>query len=61
MTVNGLLGSIADVGVDRVRGGYSRHGFDRVEHELREWFVAEATRRALSVRADRNGNLWAWW
>jgi beta-ureidopropionase / N-carbamoyl-L-amino-acid hydrolase len=56
-----LLASIADVGRDPRRGGFSRHGFDRAELELREWFVAEAERRGLDVRRDRNGNLWAWW
>ena len=57
----GLLAAIEDVGRDSRRGGYSRHGFDRVELELREWFVEEAQRRDLAVRCDRNGNLWAWW
>jgi N-carbamoyl-L-amino-acid hydrolase len=56
-----LLAEIADVGRDPRRGGYSRHGFDRVELALREWFTAEAGRRGLSVDTDRNGNLWAWW
>ncbi|MCC8250589.1 allantoate amidohydrolase [Saccharothrix luteola] len=55
------LADIADVGRDARRGGYSRHGFDRVERELRAWFVEEAERRGLDVRPDRNGNLWAWW
>ncbi|HEY0496026.1 MAG TPA: allantoate amidohydrolase, partial [Kutzneria sp.] len=61
MTATGLLAAIADVGADRTRGGYSRHGFDRVELELREWFAAEAARRGLAVETDRNGNIWAWW
>jgi N-carbamoyl-L-amino-acid hydrolase len=56
-----LLSAIEGVGRDPKRGGFSRHGFDRVELELREWFVAEAERRGLAVRCDRNGNLWAWW
>lgn len=60
-TASELLWPIADVGADRVRGGYSRHGFTTPELELREWFVAEARRRGLEVTADRNGNLWAWW
>jgi N-carbamoyl-L-amino-acid hydrolase len=60
-TATGLLAAIADVGADRTRGGYSRHGFDRVELELREWFTAEAARRGLTVETDRNGNIWAWW
>ncbi|RKT57422.1 allantoate amidohydrolase [Saccharothrix australiensis] len=55
------LADIADVGRDARRGGYSRHGFDRVELELRAWFTEEATRRGLDVHPDRNGNLWAWW
>jgi len=56
-----LLDDIAGVGTDPARGGYSRHGFDTAELELREWFSAEATRRGLDVTGDRNGNLWAWW
>jgi beta-ureidopropionase / N-carbamoyl-L-amino-acid hydrolase len=60
-SATGLLASIEGVGRDPRRGGFSRHGFDRVELELREWFVAEAERRGLAVRGDRNGNLWAWW
>lgn len=60
-TATQLLSSIESVGRDSRRGGYSRHGFDPVERELREWFVAEAERRGLSVQCDRNGNLWAWW
>ncbi|GAA3436195.1 allantoate amidohydrolase [Kutzneria kofuensis] len=60
-TATGLLAAIADVGADRTRGGYSRHGFDRVELELREWFTAEASKRGLAVETDRNGNIWAWW
>jgi N-carbamoyl-L-amino-acid hydrolase len=60
-TATQLLSAIDGVGRDPRRGGYSRHGFDRVERELRAWFVDEAERRGLAVRCDRNGNLWAWW
>lgn len=56
-----LLDEIADVGRDRLRGGYSRHGFDRADLELRDWFTEHAVRLGLSVQVDRNGNLWAWW
>ncbi|MCT2586299.1 allantoate amidohydrolase [Actinophytocola gossypii] len=56
-----LLAAIAGVGADPRRGGYSRHGFDRADLELRAWFVEEAERRGLAVRTDRNGNVWAWW
>ncbi len=61
MTVGGLLGEIAGVGRDTRRGGYSRHGFDRTEAELRTWFTEQARRRDLDVTTDRNGNIWAWW
>ncbi|GHF79936.1 N-carbamoyl-L-amino-acid hydrolase [Amycolatopsis bartoniae] len=60
MSAVSLLGEIADVGRDRVRGGYSRHLFDPAERELREWFTEQARRRGLDVETDRNGNLWAW-
>lgn len=60
-TISQLLSAIADIGADRVRGGYTRHWFDRSEMELREWFVGEARRRDLDTRLDQNGNLWAWW
>jgi len=59
--VSDLLADIADVGRDAKRGGYSRHVFAPAELELRQWFTAEAAQRGLDVRADRNGNLWAWW
>ena len=61
MTATRLLDQLADTGRDRARGGYSRHGFDGAEMELRDWFVEQATRRDLDVRTDRNGNIWAWW
>lgn len=56
-----LLAQFGDVGVDRKRGGYSRHVFDDAERQLREWFCEQAVRRGLSVESDRNGNIWAWW
>jgi N-carbamoyl-L-amino-acid hydrolase len=61
MTTAGLLRAIAGVGTDRARGGFSRHGFDTAELELREWFMSEAGWRGLDVEVDGNGNLWAWW
>jgi N-carbamoyl-L-amino-acid hydrolase len=60
-TATELLTAIKDVGTDSARGGYSRHGFDASELELREWFTAEAGKRGLDVEVDRNGNIWAWW
>ena len=59
-TVASLLAEIADVGADPRRGGYSRPVYSSAEHELREWFVAHATKRGLDVETDRNGIIWAW-
>ena len=60
-SIASLLGEIAGIGRDARCGGYSRHGFQRPELELREWFVATAGGRGMDVECDRNGNLWAWW
>ena len=52
---------LAGVGLDRLRGGYSRHAFDDADMQLRQWFIEQAERRGLEVENDRNGNIWAWW
>jgi len=57
---NALLAEIVGIGLDPA-GGYARPVFSPAERELREWFVAHATRRGLDVETDRNGILWAWW
>ncbi len=57
----GMWSQLAGIGRDPLRGGYSRHGFDDADLEMRDWFAAEAARRGLDVETDRNGNLWAWW
>ena len=56
-----LLGEIEDIGVDPVRGGYSRFVFEPAEMELRAWFTRRAEALGLSVEPDRNGNIWAYW
>jgi N-carbamoyl-L-amino-acid hydrolase len=56
-----LLREIADIGVDAIRGGYSRPVYSPAEVHLREWFVAAAADRGLDVQTDRNGIIWAWW
>ena len=56
-----LLGEIEAIGVDRVRGGYSRFVFEPAEMELRAWFTRRAEALGLSVEPDRNGNIWAYW
>lgn len=59
--VSALLRSIAAVGRDRARGGFSRPVFSSAEMDLRTWFVEQAERRGLEVGTDSNGILWAWW
>lgn len=56
-----LLAEIADLGRDPVRGGYTRSAFQPAELELRAWFSATASALGLTVQADGNSNLWAWW
>ncbi|MFM9371938.1 allantoate amidohydrolase [Streptomyces sp. Da 82-17] len=60
MTTVDLMSSIADVGRDAQRGGYSRPVFSTAELELRSWFTEQAEKRGLEVETDRNGALWAW-
>ncbi len=60
-SVAGLLGEIAGVGTDPVRGGYSRPVYSPAEADLREWFIEHARRRGLDPQVDRNGIIWAWW
>jgi len=55
------IADLAGIGRDTRRGGYSRHGFDRAEHEMRSWFFEQSTLHGLDVYTDRNGNMWAWW
>ncbi|MCG2620446.1 allantoate amidohydrolase [Arthrobacter sp. I2-34] len=60
-TVTSLLNSIADVGRDAQRGGYTRPVYSTAELDLRSWFIEQAGRRGLDVETDRNGIIWAWW
>lgn len=60
-TVVSLLSEIAEIGVDRTRGGYSRPVYSNAERELREWFIGHAQRRGLDVELDGNGIIRAWW
>ncbi|HKP07451.1 MAG TPA: allantoate amidohydrolase [Microbacterium sp.] len=58
---NALLAEIAPIGVDEVRGGYTRPVFSSAELALRSWFRDRAAERGLAVETDGNGILWAWW
>lgn len=59
--VNSLMSTIADIGTDPIRGGYSRPAYSDSELTLREWFISEARSRGLEVYTDGNGIIWAWW
>ncbi|MFN8099410.1 MAG: allantoate amidohydrolase [Dermatophilaceae bacterium] len=56
-----MWAELAPVGRDRHTGGYRRFAWSRADHDLREWFAAEAARRGLDLVEDRVGNQWAWW
>src|ERR1700722_5009986 len=56
-----LLGEIEGIGVDPVRGGYSRLVFEPAEMQLRAGFTGGAEALGLAVEPDRNGNIWAYW
>lgn len=60
-SVVALLGEIAAIGADPVRGGYSRSVFSTAELDLRAWFVGHAERRGLDVEVDGTGTIRAWW
>ncbi|MGX1750756.1 allantoate amidohydrolase [Glutamicibacter protophormiae] len=60
-TVTSLMGQIAGIGRDRLRGGYTRPVYSTAELDLRGWFTEQAAARQLSVEQDGNGALWAWW
>ncbi|MFD3686285.1 allantoate amidohydrolase [Nocardiopsis sp. NPDC058631] len=61
MSFDRLWADLAPVGRDAGSGGYHRHTWAGADTDARAWFTEAATARGLDVRADRNGNLWAWW
>ncbi|MGW0178683.1 allantoate amidohydrolase [Nocardia sp. NPDC003345] len=56
-----LWQEIADIGRSPDTGGYRRYAWNDADLTLREWFTGCAAARGMTVEADRNGNLWAWW
>ena len=52
---------LAPLGRSASSGGYFRQPYSSVEAELRSWFVEQCEARGLSLEADGNGNLIAWW
>ncbi len=52
---------LTPVGRSAATGGYRRFAWTAADHQLREWFAAEAGRRGLELTLDRAGNQWAWW
>nr|WP_263363771.1 allantoate amidohydrolase [Nocardiopsis quinghaiensis] len=60
-TFDRMWADLAPVGRDPGTGGYRRHAWNGADTDARAWFTEAAAARGLDVRADRNGNLWAWW
>jgi amidase, hydantoinase/carbamoylase family len=58
--VDRMLCGLADVGRNPRTGGYSRFAWTHDDLALREWFLAEASVRGLTVEEDRAGNQFAW-
>ncbi|HKB32161.1 MAG TPA: allantoate amidohydrolase [Streptosporangiaceae bacterium] len=56
-----LWESLLPIGRDPGTGGYRRFSWTDADLRCRDWFRATAAARGLTVRADRAGNLWAWW
>lgn len=56
-----MWADLSPVGQAPSTGGYRRYAWTREDHDLREWFVAECSRRGLDAVTDRVGNQWAWW
>lgn len=54
------LDALRAIGCD-AHGGYRRYAWTPEDTLLRAWFTERAQALGLSVRPDRNGNLWAWW
>src|SRR6478752_3391919 len=52
---------LAPLGRSAAGGGYFRQPFTSVESELRSGFREQCAVRDLTVEADGNGNLLAWW
>ena len=52
---------LTPIGRSAGSGGYRRFAWTRTDHDLREWFAAQAADRGLSLVLDRAGNQWAWW
>jgi N-carbamoyl-L-amino-acid hydrolase len=56
-----LWRSLAPVGRSAESGGYLRYAWSEADLACREWFAEEAADRDLTLEADGNGNLYAWW
>jgi N-carbamoyl-L-amino-acid hydrolase len=59
-TFESLWSELQDIGRG-AGGGYRRFTWTRADQQCRAWFAGQARARALDLRTDRNGNLWAWW
>ena len=56
-----MWSALDPIGRSASSGGYFRQPYTSVESELRAWFLEQCAARDLTVEADGNGNLLAWW
>ncbi|WP_041439996.1 allantoate amidohydrolase [Thermomonospora curvata] len=61
MSFTEMWAELLPIGRDETTGGYRRIAWTAPELECRAWFTDQARRRGLTVEADANGNLFAWW
>jgi beta-ureidopropionase / N-carbamoyl-L-amino-acid hydrolase len=61
VTFQDLWGELEPLGRDPGTGGYRRYSWTPADAACRAWFTRQAEQRGLTVEADNNGNLWAWW
>lgn len=54
------VAALATIGRIPSGGGYNRFAWTEDDRACREWFVAQAESRGLTMEVDRNYNLWAW-
>jgi N-carbamoyl-L-amino-acid hydrolase len=56
-----LWRELEPLGRDPGTGGYRRYSWTEADASCRAWFVSQAEKLGLTLEADNNGNLWAWW
>ena len=61
MSFADLWRDLEPLGRDPGTGGYRRYSWTKADVACRAWFTRQVEKLGLTVEADNNGNLWAWW